>query len=103
MLERIRQETAKDQAMARMLERVRDGTTRRFWLEDGVLYAKGRRPFVPNSGGLRRLLLKETHDALWARHPGQERTMALLASSYFWPSMEKDAHKGLIPRYDGPL
>ncbi|KAG6515906.1 hypothetical protein ZIOFF_026344 [Zingiber officinale] len=46
--------------------------------------------FVPAAGGLRKELLKETHDPLWAGHPGVERMLALLARSYIWPKMEND-------------
>ena len=36
------------------------------------------------------MLLKETHDAPWSGNPGQQRTLALLAESYYWPRMEAD-------------
>ena len=39
---------------------------------------------------LRRELLKETHDTRWAGHPGEERTLALLARSFHWPKMKED-------------
>ncbi|KAL5854746.1 hypothetical protein ACOSQ4_004548 [Xanthoceras sorbifolium] len=42
-------------------------------LEDNLLYAKGSRLYVPNGGGLKQELLKETHDLQWAGHPGVER------------------------------
>ena len=35
-------------------------------------------------------MLKETHDAKWAGHLGEERTMALLFRSYYWPKMGED-------------
>ena len=38
-------------------------------------------------GGLRKDLLQETHDSKWADHPGEERTLELLARSYYWPKM----------------
>ena len=38
-------------------------------------------------GRLWRELLEETHDAKWAGHPREERTMALLSMSYYWPKM----------------
>ena len=41
-------------------------------------------------GGLRKELLRETHDAKWAGHPGEERTLALLVRSYYWPKMGED-------------
>ena len=39
---------------------------------------------------LRRELLKETHDTRWVGHPGEERTLALLARSFHWPKMKED-------------
>ncbi|KAL5789861.1 hypothetical protein ACOSQ2_004749 [Xanthoceras sorbifolium] len=50
-------------------------------LKDNLLYAKGSRLYVPNGGGLKQKLLKETHDPQWAGHPGVERMVALLMSS----------------------
>ena len=50
---------------------------------------KGGRLYV-SMDGLRRELLKETHDAKWAGHPEEERTMALLSRSYYWPKMGED-------------
>ncbi|KAL6350633.1 hypothetical protein AAG906_025563 [Vitis piasezkii] len=40
--------------------------------------------------GLRNDLLWETHDAKWVGHPGEERTLALLARSYYYPKMGED-------------
>ena len=42
------------------------------------------------SSKLRRELLKETHDTKWAGHPGEEKTLALLARSFHWPKMKED-------------
>ena len=55
-----------------------EGKTKRFWVEDGLLYTKGRRLYVPKWGKIRRNLIKECHDTKWARHPRQRRTRALL-------------------------
>ena len=51
--------------------------------------AKGGRWYVL-AGGLRKDLLRETHDSKWAGHPGEERTLAVLARSYYWPKMGED-------------
>ena len=47
-----------------------EGKTRRFWVEDGLLYTKGKRLYVPKWGSIRRNLIKECHDSKWAGHPG---------------------------------
>jgi len=51
---------------------------------------KGNRLYVPRAGDLRKKLLHECHDTLWAGHPGWQRTYALLKKGYFWPSMRDD-------------
>ena len=67
---------------------VQDVTMRRYWIEDDLLYFKGRRIVVPNQGGLRKDLMKEAHDSAWAGHPSVERMLALLSCVYFLPNME---------------
>ena len=65
------------------------GLVCRYWLEDGLLYAKGGKLFI-HSGKICRELLKETYGPQWAGHPGKERMYALLSRSYYWPKMELD-------------
>ncbi|KAJ7970764.1 Ty3/gypsy retrotransposon protein [Quillaja saponaria] len=69
----------------------KEGKTRQFWVEDGLLIAKGSRLFVPKAGDLRRTLMKKCHDTLWAGHPSWQRTYALLKQGYYWPQMREDA------------
>ncbi|KAG6478500.1 hypothetical protein ZIOFF_061943 [Zingiber officinale] len=90
MLDRIKAVAASDIAYGKLVQQVRDGVIRRYWIEDDLLVYKGGRVFVPAAGGLRKELLKETHDPLWAGHPGVERMLALLARSYIWTKMEND-------------
>ena len=66
------------------------GKTKRFWVEDGLLYTKGRRLYVPKWGNIRRNLIKECHNTKWAGHPGQRRTRALLESAYYWPQIRDE-------------
>nr|CAN64786.1 hypothetical protein VITISV_014071 [Vitis vinifera] len=67
-----------------------EGKTKRFWVEDDLLYTKGRRLYVPKWGNIRRNLIKECHDTKWAGHPGQRRTRALLESAYYWPQIRDE-------------
>lgn len=57
---------------------------------DGLILFKQRRLYVPAAAGLRRSLLREHHDTLWAGHPGQEKTLELVAQSFYWPYVERD-------------
>ena len=76
--ERIKENLAKDPVAQTILNLAKEGKTRQFWVEDNLLWAKGRRLFVPKAGDLRRVLLKECHDTLWVGHLGWQRTYALL-------------------------
>lgn len=79
IFQQIRAETEKDVVTSRLLQ-VREGVTRLFWVEDGVLYAKDQRPYVSNSCEFfRSKLLSENNETPWAGHPGQQRTLALLS------------------------
>ncbi|KAG8376249.1 hypothetical protein BUALT_Bualt09G0043400 [Buddleja alternifolia] len=88
-LERIRESSQNDAVYMKLVEQVGAGHIRKYWLNDGLLYAKGGRAYVP-SGPLRRQLLRETHDPQWVGHPGIDRMLALLSRRYYWPKMEYD-------------
>ena len=87
---KIKQELAKDPTALALIDLVRQGKTRQFWVEDELLWTKGPRLFVPKAGELRKGLMKECHDTLWAGHPGWRRTHALLRQGYYWPQMKND-------------
>lgn len=72
---------------------IKSGRTRRFWLDGGILYTKGRRVYVPKWENLRKNLIKECHDSKWAGHPGQRRTRALLEAAYYWPQMRDEVEQ----------
>ena len=64
-----------------------EGKTKRFWVEDDLLYTKGRRLYVLKWGNIRRNMIKECHETKWVGHPRQRRTRALLESAYYWPQI----------------
>ncbi|KAE8729756.1 cytochrome P450 78A7-like [Hibiscus syriacus] len=88
VLEHIKEGLEQDPLTRELVKLASDGKTQRFWVEDGLLYTKGRRIYVPKWDNLRQDLIKECHDTKWAGHPGQKRTMALLETTYFWPHMK---------------
>ncbi|XP_052117959.1 uncharacterized protein LOC127747717 [Arachis duranensis] len=79
-----------DPLAKKLVELAREGKTKRFWLENDLLYTKGRRLDVLKWENLRRKLVKECHDTKWAGHQGQRRTLALIESSYYWPQMRDE-------------
>ena len=60
--------------------------------EDGILIHKNK-VYVPNSREIRKLILKEMHNASYPRHQGYQNTLATIRNEYFWPGMKKDIAK----------
>jgi hypothetical protein len=56
--------------------------------EDGLLMHKNR-IYVPSSGELRNLVLKEMHNVPYVGHLGYQKTIAIVRSQLFWPGMKK--------------
>ena len=46
---RVKQEALQDSAYNKLVEQVKEGTTRHYWLEDKLLYYVGRKLFVPSN------------------------------------------------------
>jgi hypothetical protein len=57
--------------------------------EDGLLMHKNR-IYVPSSGELRNLVLKEMHDVPYVGHFGYQKTITVVRSQFFWSGMKKD-------------
>ncbi|KAK4397585.1 RNA-directed DNA polymerase [Sesamum angolense] len=74
-LDQIRESSKTDAGYLNLMEHVKSSMIRKYWLDSGLLYAKGGRVFVP-IGSLRRHLLRETHDPQWAEHPRINRMLA---------------------------
>ncbi|KAA0060776.1 reverse transcriptase [Cucumis melo var. makuwa] len=86
----LREFLQKDPAAQTVMNLAKAGKTRQFWVEDDLLVTRGNRLYVPRAGDIRKRLLHECHDTLWAGHPGWQRTYALLKKGYFWPNMRDD-------------
>ncbi|KAK4384536.1 hypothetical protein Sango_3050800 [Sesamum angolense] len=71
-LDQNQESSRMDAGYLKLVEQVLSGLVRKYWLDSGLLYAKGGGVFVP-MGTLRHRLLRETHDPQWARHPGIDR------------------------------
>ncbi len=90
LIDLIKEGLTHDALAKNLISLANDGKTKRFWVQDGLLFTKGKRLYVPKWGNLRKNLIKECHDTMWAGHPGQKRTRALLESAYYWPRMRDD-------------
>ena len=61
------------------------------WLirrQDGLVYAYGKRLYVPDSGQLRQRVLYELHDTPTAGHPGVTRLLAAVTRRFWWPRLK---------------
>ena len=79
----IHEAIAKDIQAQQIIQLIKEGKTRHFWMEDGTLMMKGNRMYVPKLESLKRKLIHECHDTPWAGHPGWHRTHALLKHSFY--------------------
>ena len=52
-----------DPVARQLVEMAKEGKTKRFWFEDGLLYTIGRRVFILKWETLRREFIKECHDS----------------------------------------
>ena len=57
--------------------------------EDGLLMNKNR-IYVPSSGELRNLVLKEMHNVPYAGNPDYQKIITTVRSQFFWSGMKKD-------------
>ena len=55
-----------------------------------LLMTKENKLYLQRTRELRKKLIQECHDILWARHPRWQRTYALIKKGYFWPNMRDD-------------
>jgi hypothetical protein len=91
LLEEIRTETGKDKEMQETIKKLRAGERMDNWValglceeKEGILTYEGL-IWVQQNDKLRLCLLHNHHDALVVGHPGQARTVELLARKYYWP------------------
>ncbi|KAJ0028741.1 hypothetical protein Pint_36575 [Pistacia integerrima] len=56
---------------------VEEGKTRGFGSGDDLLHTKGNRLYIPRWDNVRKELIKECHDSLWAGHPGLAQPIAV--------------------------
>ncbi|KAK2977850.1 hypothetical protein RJ640_017050 [Escallonia rubra] len=84
---KIRKALTSDPVAQQLLKLIERSKTLHFCQGDGLLMTKGRHVYVPRVDDLRRTLIRECHDTLWAGHAGGERTLSLLQQGYYWPQM----------------
>jgi len=72
------------------------GKTLVFGINSHVLKVFQDRIWVPNSGGIRDLLLEEGHKTMYSIHPGSTKMYRDLKPYYWWPTMKLDIAKYVV-------
>lgn len=72
----------------RIMAEVQSGLSRDYTLHDGFLF-RGEHLCIPDSS-LRLKLISEIHNE---GHLGRDRTLHLVSTSYFWPSLRRDVER----------
>ena len=71
-----------------LIKNIQAGLQEGFSWQDGYLYTKDGRLYVPNVPGLRQRLLSESHDIPIAGHLGRDKNT--LPEQFYWPGMWQD-------------
>ncbi len=86
----VRLASHRDAFAKEVRQSIQNGAKSHFHLQNGLLWYKQRRLYVPK-GRLKDVLLKECHDGPLAGHGGAKRTTTFLKKSYYWPNLKEDA------------
>ena len=62
IMDLLREGLQHDPMVKSLIALAHEGKTKGFWVEDDLLYTKGRRLYMPKLGNIRRNLIKEFHD-----------------------------------------
>ncbi len=73
-------------------QNIQNGAKFHFHLQNGLLWYKQKRLYVPE-GKMRDTILKECHDRPLAAHGGAKHTTTLLKKSYYWPNLKDSAEE----------
>ncbi len=76
-----------DEFAKEVRQNIQNGVKSHFHLQNGLLWYKQNRFYVPK-GKMRDIILKECHDGPLAGHGGAKRTTILFKKSYYWPNLK---------------
>jgi hypothetical protein len=75
-------------AFAKTKQSIQNGAKSHFHLQNGLLWYKQNRLYVPE-GNMKDTFLKECHDGPLAGHGGVKHTTTFLKKSYYWPNLKE--------------
>jgi len=88
----VHQASRRDAFAKEARQNIQNGVKSHFHLQNGLLWYKQKRLYVPE-GKMRDTILKECHDGPLASHGGAKRTTTLLKKSYYWPNLKDSAEE----------
>jgi len=86
----VRLASCRDAFAKEARQNIQNGTKSHFHLQNGLLWYKQKRLYVPKRK-MRDTILKECHDGLLVGHGGAKRTTTLLKKSYYRPNLKDNA------------
>jgi len=86
----IRLASCRDAFAKEVKQNIQNGVKSHFHLQNGLLWYKQKRLYVPK-GRVRESLLKECHDGPLAGHGGAKHTTTFFKKTYYWPNLKDDA------------
>ena len=88
IIKEIKRNNTREQEVVQVLKR----EDRLTWEENKIVYMEGR-VYIPNNKKTREKILKENHDSVDIRYPGQQRMLELIKQNYQWPGLKKDVKR----------
>ena len=89
IVDKIKESQQDDPELVKTIQKVEEGTTPDFTVQDGILKFRNRL-CVPSHPALKKELLKESHDSTFSTHPGSTKKYQDLKSHYWWSGMKRD-------------
>jgi hypothetical protein len=84
--------SCRDEFVKEMKQNIQKGIKSHLHLQNGLLWYKQNRLYVPK-GSFRDVFLNECHDGPLAGYGGAKRTTTFLKKSYYWLNLKDDAEK----------
>ena len=61
----------------------------------GLLLHKGRL-YIPNSVGIKLIIMDKLHKRPYSRHPGYQKMITMIRKYFFWPNMKYEVAEYLV-------
>jgi len=89
IVDEIKKHQQDDSELVKLIKKIKEGSTKDFFIKDGVLWFRNHL-CVPNDSALKKELLKESHDSALTTHLGSTKMYQDLKPYYWWSRMKKD-------------